>query len=80
MFPVKAKGQYWVKVSKPNIQPFPPFQYWENGRKQLSLYFALFKHTYNAQIFTKKISDVIQPFMNNFFEKNWVLIAQKTLF
>ena len=36
--------------------------------KHPSLY-ALFKHTYNTQILTKKFSDVIQPFMNSFFEK-----------
>ena len=48
----------------------PPSQYWEKMRENPSLY-ALFKHTYNAQILIKKISDEIQPFMNSFFEKKF---------
>ena len=57
----------------------PPSQYWEKMRENPSLY-ALFKHTYNAQILIKKISDEIQPFMNSFFEKKLGLNTQKTLF
>ena len=57
----------------------PPSQYWEKMRENPSLY-ALFKHTYNAQILIKKIIDEIQPFMNSFFEKNLGLNTQKTLF
>ena len=81
MFPITAKGNTWLKDSKPNIQPSPPppSQYWEKTRENPSLY-ALFKHTYNAQILTKIFLDVIQSFMNSFFEKNLGLITQKTLF
>ena len=43
-------------------------QYWEKFRKHPSLY-ALFKHTYNAYILTKKFSDETQPFMNSFLKK-----------
>ena len=39
--------------------------------------YALFKHTYNAQIFTNIFLVVIQSFMNSFFEKNLGLITQK---
>ena len=51
----------------------------EKRGKHPSLY-ALFKHTYNAQIFTKKFPDEVLPFMNSFLEKNLGLITQKTLF
>ena len=57
----------------------PPSQYWEKMRENPSLY-ALFKHTYNAQILIKKISDEIKSFMNSFLKKNLSLITQKTLF
>ena len=40
--------------------------------------YALFKHTYNTQILTKKIPGVVQSLMNSFFEKNLGLITQKT--
>ena len=88
---VSCQGQGAILgVSKPTIQPsLPPSQplslapplsqYWEKTRETPSLY-ALFKHTYNAQIFTNKFSDVIQPLMNIFFEKKSGLITQKTLF
>ena len=77
----RPRGNTGFKVSKPNIQPSPPPPHstGKKRRKHPSLY-ALFKHTYNAQILTKKMSDVIQPFMNSFFEKNLGLITQKTLF
>ena len=55
----------------------PPSQYWEKMRENPSLY-ALFKHTYNAEILIKKIFDEIQPFMKSFFEKNFGLNTQKT--
>ena len=66
-------------MSQTKYSALPPSQYWEKFRKHPSLY-ALFKHTYNAQILTKKFSDVIQPFINSFFENNLGLATQKTLF
>ena len=53
----------------------PPSQYCEKMRENPSLY-ALFKHTYNAQILIKKISDEIKSFMNSFLKKNWVLTVE----
>ena len=71
VFPVTAKGQFWVQgfQTKYSALPPPPPSTRKKCRKQLSLY-ALFKHTYNAQIFTKKFPDEVLPFMNSFLEKN----------
>ena len=68
----KKQGPLWAlgRDDKVITTLFPPFsdctmshvlplsQYWKKSRKHSQLY-ALFKHTYNAQILTKKFTDIV---------------------
>ena len=59
-FPVTANGQFWVQgfQTKYSVLPPPLPSTGKKRRKHLKLY-ALSKHTYNAQIFTKKFPDEV---------------------